>query len=111
MSRGLSGFRAWLWQRATAVYVGLFTLYLVWHFLAAPPADVDALRAWLGGPAAWTGVAILGLALLLHAWIGVRDVLLDYVKPPRLRVALLGLVLLYLLANGLWLARVLLEVG
>jgi succinate dehydrogenase, hydrophobic membrane anchor protein len=53
---------------------------------------------------------LFALALLLHAWIGVRDVILDYVKPPALRLALLAAVALFLLANGLWLAGILMEV-
>jgi len=40
----------------------------------------------------------------------VRDVILDYVKPPALRLALLAAVALFLLANGLWLAGILMEV-
>lgn len=110
MSRGLSGFRAWAWQRATALYLAFFTLYLAGRFLLAPPADPAALRAWAGSLPVWIGLALFGLALLLHAWIGVRDVILDYVKPPRLRALLLALVMLYLLGNGAWLAALLMEV-
>jgi succinate dehydrogenase / fumarate reductase membrane anchor subunit len=52
--------------------------------------------------------ALAAAALLLHAWVGVRDVILDYVKPLPLRAGLLVLVALVLAAEGLWAARLLL---
>ncbi len=32
------------------------------------------------------------LALLYHAWVGVRDIVMDYIKPTGLRLALQFLV-------------------
>ena len=110
MGRQLAGFRAWLWQRATAVYIGLFLVYLFGHLLLEPPADHLAWRRWLAGDPVWIGFWLFGGAVLLHAWIGARDVILDYVKPPALRLALLAAVMLFLAGNGLWLAAILMEV-
>ena len=39
-------------------------------------------------------------ALLSHLWVGLRDVLLDYAKPARVRNALLELVAFGLLGLG-----------
>ena len=50
------------------------------------------------------------LAVLLHAWIGVRDVLIDYVHPIAIRAALLGAIGLALVALGLWAAQALILV-
>jgi len=109
MEGGLRGFRAWLWQRATALYLAVYLVYLLAKGVLDPPADLEALRAWLGATPVWIATALFGLSLLLHAWIGVRDVVLDYVKPAGLRLVILALVLLFLLANGVWLAALLLE--
>jgi succinate dehydrogenase / fumarate reductase membrane anchor subunit len=46
-------------------------------------------------------------ALLLHAWVGLRDVVLDYVRPAAARVAVFALLSLVLTAQGLWVARML----
>jgi len=46
-------------------------------------------------------------ALLAHAWVGVRDVLIDYVHAMAIRAALLGLVGLSLTAMGVWVVRIL----
>ncbi len=109
-ARRLAGFRAWLWQRATAVYVGLFAIYLLGRLATAPFESAAGLRRWLSGTTVWVAFGLFVVAVLLHAWIGVRDVILDYVKPPALRLALLAAVMLFLAGNGLWLAAILMEV-
>ncbi len=108
MSRTATGLRAWVVQRASAVYLGLFLGYLLVHWIVAPPADYAAWQAWVGHPV--MGTALLGfvVALLLHAWVGMRDILIDYVQPTALRIALLAAVGLGLLACALWAAVVLL---
>ena len=105
-----SGFRAWVWQRGTAIYIGVFLLYLFWRLLADPPASHSDWRGWLAETPVWLATVLFSAALLLHAWIGVRDVVLDYVKPAALRLLVLVLVLLFLFANGLWLASILLGI-
>jgi len=107
VSRQLSGFRAWLWQRASAIYLAGFIAYVLVWLIVAPPVDHEALRNWLGGRGMWLATALFFLALLLHAWIGVRDVILDYVKPAPLRLAVLAAVFVFLLTCGLWVASIL----
>ena len=43
-----------------------------------------------------------GLALLAHAWVGIRDVVLDYVRPLPLRLFLLSMIVLALALLGAW---------
>lgn len=110
MSRQLSGFRAWMWQRASAIYLAGFIVYLLAWLVLSPPADHEALKTWIGGLGMWLATALFFLALLLHAWIGVRDVMLDYIKPPGLRLAGLATVFVFLLTCGLWVASILVSV-
>lgn len=107
MSRQASGLRAWVLQRITGAYIALFVLYLAGVFLFAAPADGTAWRAWVGSP--WVSITgmLFFLAVLLHAWVGVRDILIDYVWHTGARVALLALVALVLVGSGLWAAQVL----
>jgi succinate dehydrogenase / fumarate reductase membrane anchor subunit len=107
VSRKASGFKAWTLQRATAIYIALFFLYLLFKLMFAAPADYAEWRAWLGGPVMSVNALVFFAALLLHAWIGVRDILIDYVWHTGARVALLGLVALVLVGSGLWAAQVL----
>jgi len=102
MSRKASGLKAWVLQRATAVYIGLFTLYLILVMLFSAPADYAAWRDWFAAPTMGIATLVFVLSILLHAWVGIRDVLIDYVWNTPLRVTVLALVALVLVACGLW---------
>ncbi len=109
MSRQMSGFRAWVWQRASAVYLALYIAYVLLHLMLAPPVDQQALASWMGALPMWLATALFMLMLLLHAWVGVRDVILDYLKPAFLRFLALLAVQAFLLACGLWALAVLVQ--
>ena len=107
MSRQLSGFRAWMWQRVSAVYLAGFMVYVLSILVVAPPVDHADLKQWLSGLGMWLATALFFLALFVHAWIGVRDVLLDYVKPSSLRLVALAVVFTFLLTCALWVTAIL----
>ncbi len=46
-------------------------------------------------------------ALFYHAWIGMRDIWMDYVKPAGLRLLLQVLTVLWLLACAVWSVQIL----
>ena len=110
MSRKASGLKAWAIQRLTAIYIGLFSLYLVLALLFSPPADYLAWKAWIGSPLVSVAMLLFIASVLMHAWIGVRDVLIDYLHPIAIRATVLGLVALSLVAMGLWAAQALILV-
>jgi succinate dehydrogenase / fumarate reductase membrane anchor subunit len=49
--------------------------------------------------------------LLLHVWVGLRDILMDYVHMLALRLSLTAVLLLSLVACGLWALRILWQAG
>ena len=102
-----TGLHAWLVQRAAAVYMLLFIVYALAHFVADPPHSHAAWRAWITAPGVRVATALFFAALLVHAWIGLRDVLMDYVQPIAVRVALLALTGFGLTAIGVWVVRIL----
>lgn len=110
MSRKASGLKAWAVQRLTAIYIGLFALYFVAALLFDAPTGFVEWRAWLGGPVVSVAMLLFIVTILMHAWIGVRDVLIDYVHPIAIRAALLGVIGLSLVAIGLWAAQALILV-
>jgi succinate dehydrogenase / fumarate reductase membrane anchor subunit len=110
MSRKASGLKAWAIQRLTAMYIGLFSLYLVAVLMFAAPADYGAWKAWIGSPLLSVAMLLFVVSVLMHAWIGVRDVLIDYIHPIAIRATALGLVALSLVAMGLWAAQALILV-
>lgn len=111
MSRQASGLRAWVLQRISAVYIALYTLYMAAHFILDPPASHAAWKAFISGPAASLGAMFFFLAVLLHAWIGMRDILIDYVHPFVPRLGLLTLIGAALVACGLWAVKVIILAG
>jgi succinate dehydrogenase / fumarate reductase membrane anchor subunit len=102
MSRQASGLMAWVIQRATSVYMAIFLTYLLIHFVFNGPADHTALVAWVNHPVVALGLVLFVPLLLAHAWVGIRDVLIDYVHLLGLRIALLSLVAFLFIASGLW---------
>lgn len=101
-----TGLRAWWVQRVTAVYMLLFLMFLLAHFMLDRPTSYLAWHAWVMSPVVSTTAFVFCCALLAHMWVGVRDVILDYGKPPAVRVAALALVGIGLIGLGAWVIRI-----
>lgn len=108
MKKAVSGLRAWIVQRLTAVYMLLFLGFALLHFVFNPPHSYYDWRDWLTGPFVLIATALFFGALLVHAWVGLRDVMMDYVHPLPLRVALLALLGFALAGLALWTMQILL---
>jgi succinate dehydrogenase / fumarate reductase flavoprotein subunit len=80
VSRRASGLKAWVLQRATAVYLALFATYLIFKFGFAVPADHAALVDWASTPWVALGLLVFVPVTLSHAWVGFRDLFMDYVR-------------------------------
>jgi succinate dehydrogenase / fumarate reductase membrane anchor subunit len=102
-----TGLRAWLVQRLSALFMLGFLVFLLMHFLFDPPRSYLAWHDWVRSRGVSLSALIFFAALLLHAWVGLRDVVLDYVRPAAARVAVFALLSLVLTAQGLWVARML----
>lgn len=107
MSRGFSGMQAWLLQRFTAIYLLLFIVLAGLKLVLDPPTGFAEWQGWFSAPWLQISSALLIVALLLHAWIGLRDVILDYIHPIGMRLLVISAVVLMLLASGIWAFRAL----
>lgn len=102
------GTRDWMAQRVTALLMAVFTIVVVAKVLfTSGPLGYEQ---WAGVFAPqWmkmlTFTTVLGLAL--HAWVGVRDVLMDYIKPVGLRLVLQILAIVWLVGCAGWAIQVL----
>lgn len=81
------GLRDWLAQRITALIMALYTLIMAVVFFNNS-FNYGSWKALFAQ--GWMRVATLLFAVSLawHAWVGVRNILMDYVKPDGLRLAL-----------------------
>lgn len=102
-----TGTGTWLLQRATAVILALALPGLAIYFMAVLPLDFPGWQSLFAHQ--WIRVAMLltGVALALHAWVGMRDIFMDYVHPLALRLALYLAVIVTLAGSVTWLAAVL----
>lgn len=110
VKRPLSGLEAWLVQRLSAVFMLGFVVFVLLHFLVAPPHAYDAWRSWVGKPGVSVSFVVFVVALLTHAWVGLRDVTLDYVSPLAPRIAVLSSIAVGLFVVAAWAVRILLLV-
>lgn len=110
MSHRASGLRAWIWQRVSAAVLALGTLGALGYWLAGGAPDYAGWRAALANPPVTVAVAVWFGALLAHAWVGVRDVILDYVAIPLPRYLALAALAVGLLALGVWMLLILARV-
>ena len=101
------GVRDWLAQRVTAVVMLVYTLFFLAVLASVPTLDYDHWRAlWELQIMRYATVFFL-LALLYHAWVGVRNIFMDYVKDTGLRLVLYVLVILTLIGYGVWVLQIL----
>jgi len=107
MSRRVQGLRSWLWQRISALYLLVYVLFVTVSLFFNRPDDYDSWYQWVTGPVNSIALFTFFLMLTIHAWIGIRDVVMDYVQPLAVRASVLMLVGLGLLFCLIWLSRVL----
>ena len=98
----------WLVQRATAIVMAVFTLALI---LAVIFTSGPLTYASWSGIFAATWMKFLTFATVIsicwHAWIGVRNVFMDYIKPVGIRLALQLFAAVWLIGSAGWAAQVL----
>ena len=101
------GMRDWLSQRITATLMALFTLVVLVQVLMPGEMGYDK---WAGiFSAQWMKLLtfVVIVSLLWHAWVGMRDIWMDYIKPMGLRLALQVATLVWLVGCAGWALQVL----
>lgn len=110
MSIHAQGLRTWLWQRLTSIYIALFLLVAVIWFLLTDDLGYGEWRAVMADPVVNIATALFVPALLFHVGIGIRDILIDYVHPLGLRFFVMVVMVVILLALGIWSMMILMSV-
>ncbi len=107
---GFSGMQAWLVQRFSAIYIALFAIILTMMLLGGEELSYRTWVALFAQPWLQVMSSLFVVALLFHAWIGLRDVILDYIKPVEIKMLVMSVIVFMLLASGFWFLRALLLV-
>jgi succinate dehydrogenase / fumarate reductase membrane anchor subunit len=100
------GLKDWLAQRVTALVMIVYTVI----FLVALGRGTVSYASWKALFAQeWMRFATLLFvaSVLIHAWVGVRNVWMDYVKHTGLRLALQIATILWLVGCAGWAMQIL----
>jgi succinate dehydrogenase / fumarate reductase membrane anchor subunit len=101
------GARDWLAQRVTAIVMTLYTLLIAAIVLWHGGLDYATWKGLFASAAFRVATFLFMVSLLVHSWVGVRNILMDYAKPTSLRLTLQIVVVCVLVAYAGWTAQVL----
>jgi succinate dehydrogenase membrane anchor subunit len=101
------GLGSWLAQRITAVIMALYSVILLVMFTTGRPINYGVWRELFAH--GWMRVATLlfSVSLAWHAWVGMRDILMDYAKHDGLRLTLEVITILLLASYVGWTVQIL----
>ena len=101
------GWRDWLSQRITAIVMMLYTLLVFGLVLWYGGLDYAVWKSLFAGNAFRLATFLFMMALLFHAWVGVRNIAMDYIKPAATRLVVQAAVICALVAYAGWTIQVL----
>jgi succinate dehydrogenase / fumarate reductase membrane anchor subunit len=101
------GLRDWLAQRVTAVIMAVYSVIALTVLLSGHPITYAVWKDLFSQ--GWMRVATLlfMFSLAWHAWVGMRNILMDYIKPEGLRLSLQIVVLLMIASYVGWTIQIL----
>ena len=80
------GLRDWLAQRVTAIVMIFYTLLFVVLVTGMPQFDHAHWKALWAAPLMRYATLLFVACLALHAWVGMRNIFMDYIKACRVAV-------------------------
>ena len=101
------GLRDWLAQRVTAVIMLVYTALIVSVLIGVRHWDYWQWKALWQVPVVRYATLLVLVSLLLHAWVGMRNIFMDYIKPTGLRLVLYGLAIGALAWYAAWSVQIL----
>jgi succinate dehydrogenase / fumarate reductase, membrane anchor subunit len=101
------GWKDWLIQRVTAVIMVLFSVVILGFFMVHGAVGYSDWKHLFTNQLVRILALLFFLSVFYHAWIGVRDVLMDYIKPVGIRLSLQVLVFLFLIVCAIWTVAIL----
>jgi succinate dehydrogenase / fumarate reductase membrane anchor subunit len=101
------GTRDWLAQRITSVVMALFTVAVIVQVLLPGEMGYDKWAAMFSRQWMKALTFTVVVSLLFHAWVGMRDIWMDYVKPVVARLTLEALTIVWLVGCAGWAVQVL----
>jgi succinate dehydrogenase / fumarate reductase membrane anchor subunit len=101
------GLKDWLMQRVTAVVMAVYTMILLSLFLGSNRFNYESWTRIFSLQWFKISTFLTFIALFLHAWVGVRDIWMDYIKPTSIRLTLQIFTILWVISCAVWTAQIL----
>lgn len=101
------GYRDWLVQRATAVIIGIYAVFIITYLLMNQPLYFAQWQTLFNHTWMKLATFVVLAAILWHAWIGLWTVFTDYVKCSCMRIVLEVIVCVLLVAYFGWMIEIL----
>ena len=96
-------------QRVTSLYVGGFVVYILSYLIIFPMKTYTVWSEYFAHGGIRLAWGLFFVCLLLHAWVGLRSIYLDYVKPDSVRFSVTIITAVAMVALALWAANILLR--
>lgn len=97
------GLRDWAMQRVTAVVMIVYAVLFLFFLIGMMGADdYSEWQEFFGRTWVKVFTQTTFIALFLHAWVGIRDLWMDYIKPFGLRMFLQSATIVWLVACAVY---------
>jgi succinate dehydrogenase / fumarate reductase, membrane anchor subunit len=101
------GLGEWLLQRLTAVVMALFTIAMFACLVVDAPHGYGDWKAMFSGTLMRLVTMLFIVSLLYHAWVGMRDILMDYLSATSVRLTAQAVVGFALIFYAVWAVSIL----
>ncbi|MBL79193.1 MAG: succinate dehydrogenase, hydrophobic membrane anchor protein [Nitrosomonadaceae bacterium] len=92
----------WLIQRITAVVMAIYIILIIALLFKISPQDYTSWKTMFSNQWMRIFTFLAFLSLCWHAWIGLRNILMDYIHKTNIRLILQVLVVLSLFFYAIW---------
>ena len=84
-SLGRSGLYDWMIQRATAIILAAYVVFIVGFFIVTPDVTYETWKGFFQSSCVRIFSLLALISMLAHAWIGMWTVSTDYLKATGVR--------------------------
>ena len=96
------GLLDWLIQRVTAVVMAIYILLAITSLFIFSPHDYSSWKEIFSNQWIRIVTCLFFISLCSHAWIGVRNILMDYIHETSIRLTIQVLVIFSLFSYAIW---------
>ncbi|MDH3327341.1 MAG: succinate dehydrogenase, hydrophobic membrane anchor protein [Gammaproteobacteria bacterium] len=106
MSWRAGGIRPWIVQRLSAVAMAIILCAFTLSVAMSAPENFQDWQDFIGGSIWNTAIILFWVSLFVHAWVGIRDVIMDYIHHDGLRFTILAFFAFFLISMTIWMLKI-----